>query len=249
MNVRAAILEDEHIIATDLARQIGRHPGWEVAGAFTDCDELQKCIDSSPIDVCFMDIEIPGRDGLSFARDLRERFPKLEFVFVTAYHQYAAAAFRIKAIDYLVKPATPEAVAEACRRVEERMGAPPRAAKFAVISAGRIDYVALDDIIAAKAAGNYVALLTGDAEHLHRVSISELDETLSNAGFLRTHRSHLVRPSAITSARVRGDDILEVTLTNGATAPVSDTYRQRVSAVLRTFSVRRPGNHNVRAHP
>jgi two-component system, LytTR family, response regulator len=239
MTVRAAILDDEHIIATDLARQIARHPGWEVAGAFTDCDELQNCIDTQQIDVCFMDIEMPGRNGLTFARELREQMPDMGFVFVTAYHQYAAAAFRVEAIDYLVKPATPDAVAEACRRAEERVGAPGQSAKFAVISAGRIDYVALNDIIAAKAAGNYVALLTNEAEHLHRVTISELDETLAGAGFLRTHRSHLVRPSAIVSARVRGDDILEVTLANGATAPVSDTYRSRVAASLRSFAIRR----------
>lgn len=239
MTVRAAILDDEHIIAADLARQVARYPGWEVAGTFTDCDALQQCIDTSPIDVCFMDIEMPGRNGLSFARELHEQLPDLGFVFVTAYHQYAATAFRVEAIDYLVKPATPEAVAEACRRTEERIGAPGRSAKFAVISSGRIDYVALQDIIAAKAAGNYVALLTGDAEHLHRVTISEMEDTLTSAGFLRTHRSHLVRPSAITSARVRGDDILEVTLSNGALAPVSETYRQRVATALRSFSIRR----------
>ncbi len=238
MIVHAAVLDDEHIIAADLAAQLGRRPGWEVVGAYLEAAALEQCVADNPIDVCFLDIEVPGTDGLSLARHLKELRPGLQVVFVTAYHQYAACAFRLEAIDYLVKPATPEALGEACRRVEERIGvACPE--RFAVLSAGRIDYVAVKDVIAARAAGNYVALITKSSEHLHRITLAELADKLVTLGFMRTHRSHLVRPTEIVSAKIRGDGILEVKLSNGAVAPVSETYREHVAGVIETSLVRR----------
>ncbi|MEQ1808416.1 MAG: LytTR family DNA-binding domain-containing protein [Terricaulis sp.] len=234
MIVHAAILDDERIIAADLANQLSRREGWKVVGAFLEGAHLETCVADNSVDVCFLDIEVPGTDGLSLARRLKAIRPRLQVVFVTAYHQYAATAFRIEALDYLVKPATPEALAEACRRVEDRlrgaMTAPPE--RIAVFSAGRIDYVPLDDIIAAKAAGNYVALVTQDGEFLHRITLSELADSFVAAGFVRTHRSHLVRPREIVSARTRGDGIVELKLSNGAVAPVSETYRTQLAEVI-----------------
>lgn len=234
MIIRAAVLDDEHIVATDLAFQLAQRRGWEISGVFNDPHALLRHAEESPPNVCFLDIETPGLDGLALARELRRLQPSVLVVFVTAFQHYASAAFRVDAIDYLVKPATPAAIAEACTRVEQRLGAqaPPAWERLAVLSAGRIDYVEIKDIIAAKAAANYVSLFTHDREYLHRITVGDLADLLAPFGFVRTHRSYLVRPSAVVSARTRGDDILQVTLANGFAAPVSESFRTAVAEML-----------------
>ena len=241
MSIRFAVLDDEHIIATDLAYQVAQRPGWTLAGVFNDPAALRRNALELNLDICFLDVETPSVDGLTLARELKSADPDLLIVFVTAYHQYASAAFRIAAVDYLVKPVTPESLEEACGRVEARRGvnAPGAPDKFAVLSAGRIDYVNIADVIAAKAAGNYVALLTEEREHLHRVTLTDLAATLVPLGFLRTHRSYLVRPTCIVSAKTRGETIVEVILSRGLLVPVSETYRGDVADALAAFSLQR----------
>jgi two-component system LytT family response regulator len=104
--------------------------------------------------------------------------------------------------------------------------------RIAVRSQGRVDYVAVADVIAARAAGNYVALVTEEGEHVHRTTLAALADTLAAAGFIRTHRSHLVHPRCIVSAKTRGGAIVAVTLANRAAAPVSEAYRADVAAML-----------------
>lgn len=239
MTINAAIIDDERIIAADLARQIGRRQGWTVAGAFHHPEELRRCVTSSDIDVCFLDIEMPGTNGLELARELKELNDKLLFVFVTAHMQYAATAFRIDAVDYLVKPAHPSVLDETCRRVEERLSALPPVLpeKIEVISTKRVDYVPVEDILAAKAAGNYVALITRHGEYLHRTTLSGFLETMSHAGFIRTHRSYIVHPSRVVAAKTRGGEIDEVVLSTGENIPVSEAYRKDVGQKLKSIVV------------
>lgn len=241
MTIHAAIIDDERIIAADLARQIGRRKGWTVAGAFHHPDELRECVVSTDIDVCFLDIEMPGTDGLVLARELKELNDGLLFVFVTAHSQYAATAFRIDAVDYLVKPAHPSVIEETCRRVEERLSAPAPVTpeKIEVISTKRVDYVPVEDILAAKAAGNYVALITGHGEYLHRTTLTNFLETLSSAGFIRTHRSYIVQPGRVVAAKTSGGEVDELVLSTGDCIPVSEAYRKEVGAKLKSVVIAR----------
>lgn len=234
MIIRAAILDDEHIVATDLAFQVAQRRGWEISGVFNDPHALLQHAQQSAPHACFLDIETPGLDGITLARELKRTTPNLLVVFVTAFQHYASAAFRVEAVDYLVKPATPLAIAEACNRVAHTLGAhaPSPSERLAVFSAGRIDYVEMADILAAKAAANYVSIFTRDREYLHRITVTDLADLLAPFGFARTHRSFLVRPSAIVSAKTRGDEILQVTLANGFTAPVSESFRATIAEML-----------------
>jgi DNA-binding LytR/AlgR family response regulator len=237
--IRFCVLDDEHIVATDLAYQLAQRKGWDLAGVFQDPAALQREFADSKFDVCFLDIETPGLDGLSLARLLKEASPRLIVIFVTAYHQYTTAAFRVEARDYLVKPVTPVALSEACQRVEKQLGAAicTTQDKFAILTAGRIDYVPVKDVVAARAAGNYVALITEQREHLHRITVTDLAKILLPLGFLRTHRSYLVRPELIVASKVRGGALVEVILRSGLDVPVSESYRQDVASVLAARSI------------
>lgn len=237
MTVKALLLDDERIIVDDLAAQLAKHDDWAVAGAFTSyLDAVAACRRERP-DVCFLDIEMPGADGLSVAKDIAAVHPSAIFVFVTAYPQYAAAAYRVAAIDYLVKPVSASLLNEACARVEAAIKTGARDAgdalkrTIAVKSARRIDYVHMDQIVAAKAAGNYVALITEDGEFLQRMTISDFERIASPLGFIRTHRSYIVNARFIKSAEIAGG-LKSLHLAGDISAPVSAAFRRDVEIAL-----------------
>ena len=236
--IRAALLDDERIIVDDLAAQLASRANWRVTGAFTDYRKaVAHCRDERP-DILFLDIEMPGSDGLSVARDVAAMGGARCFVFVTAHPQYAAEAYRLDAIDYLVKPLGARLLAEACARAEERLKAlgPDAAARnledlIAVRSARRVEFVSIDQIILAKGAGNYVALISADGERLHRMPLQEFEQLAGSRGFVRTHRSYLANLKYIQSAELSGG-LSALRLAHGLTAPVSAAYRRSVEAAL-----------------
>lgn len=236
--IRAALLDDERIIVDDLAAQLARRQGWRVTGAFTDFRELiAHCRQETP-DIVFLDIEMPGSDGMSVAKNIAAMGAARSFVFVTAYPQYAAAAYRLDALDYLVKPIGATLLDEACARAEERLSVigPGAAARdlndmIAVKSARRIHFVALDQIILAKGAGNYVALICHDGEHLHRMPLQEFEALTAHRGFVRTHRSYLANLRYLQSADLSGG-LAALKLANGLEAPVSAAYRRSVETAI-----------------
>ncbi len=103
---------------------------------------------------------------------------------------------------------------------------------LAVKSSGLIEYVPVRDILGATAQGNYIALHLKDRDVLHRTTMAQLDDALTDAGFIRIHRSHLVNPTQISVARSRGESFRIIELTNGIQMPVSDRYRSEVREQL-----------------
>ena len=104
----------------------------------------------------------------------------------------------------------------------------PDYGSLAVKSSGRVEYIPVRDILGATAQGNYIALHLAERDVLHRTTMAQLESALSEAGFVRIHRSHLVNPSRISVARSRGESFRIVELTNGTQLPVSDRYRAEV---------------------
>ena len=104
----------------------------------------------------------------------------------------------------------------------------PDFGSLAVKSSGSVEYVPVREILGATAQGNYIALHLADRDVLHRTTMSQLEDALSEAGFVRTHRSHLVNPAQISVARSRGESYRIVELTNGTRLPVSNRYRDEV---------------------
>lgn len=108
-----------------------------------------------------------------------------------------------------------------------------RTARLAVRSAGRTDYVALDDIVIVSAQGNYVALVDRSGrEVLHRATMIEMAQMLDGQGFVQVHRSHFVRPSDVVSTEQRRERIASVRLRSGQILPVSATGSAALMAAL-----------------
>ncbi|WP_199430058.1 LytR/AlgR family response regulator transcription factor [Qaidamihabitans albus] len=169
-----------------------------------------KMIQSGRFDAVFLDISMPGLDGLELASLLSKLAEPPVIVFVTAYDEHAVAAFGIGAVDYLLKPVRAERLADALARVtriapaedpEPSRGAPDAMAALPVESAGRTRYVRRGDVRFVEAHGDYVRLHTGTGVHLVRMPISRLEEYWESAGFVRTHRGFLVALGAVRELR------------------------------------------------
>lgn len=103
---------------------------------------------------------------------------------------------------------------------------------LAVKSSGRVEYIPVADILGATAQGNYIALHLANREVLHRTTMAQLETALCNVGFVRIHRSHLVNPSQVSTARSRGESFRIVELSNGVRLPVSDRYRAELRRTM-----------------
>ena len=103
MMIHALVVDDEINIAEDLAFQLNERPNWQ-AEFCSDPTIVGDLISRRTFDVCFLDIEMPGQDGISLAQKIKAAHPDTILIFATAFAQHAATAYRLPATDYLVKP-------------------------------------------------------------------------------------------------------------------------------------------------
>lgn len=173
-----------------------------------------KMIQSGRFDAVFLDIAMPGLDGLELAGLLAKLTDPPVIVFVTAYEEHAVAAYGIGAVDYLLKPVRAERLVETMERVHrarsvlgrhaagEDAGAQPDAmAALPVESGGRTWYVRRADVRFVEAHGDYVRLHTPSGVHLVRMPISRLQEYWEQSDFVRVHRGFLVALSGVRELR------------------------------------------------
>jgi DNA-binding LytR/AlgR family response regulator len=193
------------------------------------------------VDAVFMDIRMPGLTGLDLARVLSRFKEPPPVVFVTAHDEHAVDAFDLKAVDYLLKPAREDRLAEAVRRVVDAKGAAPQEGEedtIAVELAGRTRFISRSAIRYVEAQGDYARLHTDDGSHLLRVPLTTLEEKWREAGFVRIHRSLLVALGHVEEVRMEGGRC--TVLVDGEELAVS----RRHTRELRDLLVRRarPGS-------
>ena len=116
--ISAVLVDDEQLASDELAYQLKEFPDIEIVATASDGLHAVKLIEDLEPDLVFMDVQMPGLDGLSVIRRLREKgVPLPHFVMATAFDQYAVEAFRLEALDYLLKPVDRDRLAVA---VEDR---------------------------------------------------------------------------------------------------------------------------------
>ncbi|SFQ58859.1 DNA-binding response regulator, LytR/AlgR family [Amycolatopsis arida] len=205
--LRVLAVDDVPAALADLCRLLRAAPEVaEVTSAGDPIDAL-KLIRQNRFDAVFLDIAMPGLDGLELAALLSKLAEPPVIVFVTAYDEHAVAAFGIGAVDYLLKPVRAERLADALARVtriapaEEAPPRPDAMAALPVESGGRTRYVRRDEVRFVEAHGDYVRLHAPSGVHLVRMPISRLEEYWESAGFARTHRGYLVALAAVRELR------------------------------------------------
>lgn len=196
-------------------------------------DMVQMVASGDRLDAVFLDIRMPGLDGLDLAR-LVGGFPSPpKLVFVTAHDECAVQAFELEAVDYLLKPVRAERLSEAVRRLEVSSSPPADPCHDDVIPVelgGRTRFVPQQAVRFAEAQGDYVRLHTVDGSYLVRMSLAALERRWADAGFIRVHRSTLVSSRHVSELRFEGG---RVTLTVGTeTLQVSRRHSRQVREQL-----------------
>ncbi|MFD3260603.1 response regulator [Paenibacillus lentus] len=115
--LRTVIVEDELLSLNMMKRYIGEHPKYELVGAYSDPLEALRDIPGLEADVLFIDIGMPGLNGLQLAEQVKNEF--MQIVFTTAYREYAVEAFRVEAVDYLLKPITRKSIDTVASKLEK----------------------------------------------------------------------------------------------------------------------------------
>ncbi|MCC7327717.1 MAG: response regulator transcription factor [Burkholderiales bacterium] len=221
----AVIADDEPRLARYLRERLAVvWPELVIAGVAANGPEARALIAAEAPDIAFLDIRMPGFSGLDVARDLAG----VHVVFVTAHDEYALAAFDRAAVDYLLKPVGDERLAEAVRRLQDRLTAtprmpatgdvaqalallrahfgvgssPPGAERLAWIRAAagsQVRLIAVDDVCYFEANDKYTSVFTADGEALIRTSLRELAAQLDGERFWQIHRGTIVNVAHVAT--------------------------------------------------
>jgi len=248
----ALIAEDEPLLRAQLkARLAEAWPELAIVGeAENGEDALATIVERRP-DVAFLDIRMPVRSGIDVARELDGL---THIVFVTAYDEYAVAAFDEGAVDYVLKPVTAERIAKVVARVKARLAGPPEdltallarlAARDGVREGARpplkwiraslgptMQMIAVDDVLYFQAEDKYTKVVTEASEALIKKPIKELFEELDTEAFWQIHRGTIVNLRAIAKVERDWRDQPVITLkARPETLTVSRTFAHRFKAM------------------
>lgn len=217
-----------------MAFLLGRDPR---IGEITTCDsptEALRILRENEPDVVFLDVQMPGLDGIELASVLRRFRHPPAIVFVTAHDEHAVAAFDLDALDYVLKPIREERLAEAVRRVVAALPTASAVEQVPVERGGVTRFVAVPEIRYVEAEGDYARLHTAEGSHLIRTPLAQLETQWAGAGFVRIHRSLLVAIPYVEEVRVDAGRCAVVV--GGVELPVS----RRHTRALRDLLVREP---------
>jgi DNA-binding LytR/AlgR family response regulator len=200
-----------------------------------DATDALRVLRDTDVDVVFLDIRMPGLDGMELARILRRFARPPAIVFVTAYDDGAVDAFDLGVTDYVRKPVRAERLAESLRRVAEvQSTSATRSAddelSIPVELAGTTRMLPRSSVRWVEAQGDYARLHTADASHLVRVSLATLAERWADAGFVRIHRSYLVQIRLIAELRLTPSGY--VVAIDGTELPVSRRHTRELKDKL-----------------
>jgi two-component system response regulator AlgR len=245
--LKTLIVDDEPLAVERMQILCARIPALQLAGTAADGEAALRLIDAFEPDLVFLDIAMPGMTGIDVANALEGRAKAPAVVFVTAFDQFAVAAFDAAAVDYLLKPVAPERLEKAVARVAERLAerraaeaggevaeapaAPSRYAReFWVPNRGELARVAVADIDRIEAERDYMRLHSGNRSWLIHETIGALEARLDPAMFIRVHRSAIVRRDRISRLAHDGQGNWTAELESGEQLRIGRTYLASVRA-------------------
>jgi DNA-binding LytR/AlgR family response regulator len=247
--LRVLAVDDEPPALGELVYLLERTPAISAVTAAGSAAEALAALQSAEFDAVFLDIRMPGIDGIQLAGLLARFATPPPVVFVTAYDSHAVAAFDVAAADYLLKPIRAERLEQAVQRVRRRIDSlkagtgeaapaapaaapgPPPDETIAVELGGVTRYVRRSDVVYVEAQRDYVRLCTRTGGHLVRVPLATLEDRWADVGFLRVHRRYLVNSAFVEGLRSSAG-MVSVDLGSGQSVPVSRRFAAAVRAAL-----------------
>lgn len=252
--IRALIVDDEELNRRDLFLALKSYPNWEVVAQSSSVAAARSVFNEVIIDVIFLDIRMPQESGLQFAEELSKRDSPPLIIFVTAHSQHAIDAFRLHALDFLLKPVADQHLQQAIERAQQMLDLRQQAnlaqalrsyldseaqetlaqraywQQVCVRTIGRIETIQLTDVAWIEAQGNYMLLHLEGRNIMYRASMTQLEEHLDPAQFMRTHRSCIVAKKQIGSLHGMPDSAYKVRLHCGDEVSISERYLSSVKS-------------------
>ena len=231
--MKAFVVDDEKHVVKTMSLLLGKINGVELIGTAYSVQDAIKNIPSSGAEILFLDVEL--QDGLSFDILSQLDHKNYQIVFITAHSHYAMQAIRFSAFDYLLKPVHPKELEETCLRLinekqhslekrisalEDNLRTKDSEAKIVLKTAEKYIIVNSGEIVNMEADNIYTSVFLKDGR---RIVVSKpmknFEEMLSEKGFYRSHRSHLVKISEIKEyVKTSGGYLV---MSNGKQIPVS----------------------------
>jgi DNA-binding LytR/AlgR family response regulator len=227
------VVDDEAPALADLARQLRSVPETHEVRTAASGPEALRTLAERPFDAVFLDVRMPGIDGLELARVLKRFEAPPAIVFVSAYETGAVGAFELKALDYLMKPVSRQRLAEALRRVREARAsvtAPSDEVVPLPTLRGGTRLVPRASILYLQAEGDYVRVVSDEGRFLMRGRVSELARRWRSDGFVQVHRGYVANLRRAVEVRPRLNGTAVLSFEDGSEVPVA---RRKVAELRR----------------
>lgn len=230
--MRCVVIDDEPLARKGMQLLIEQVPHLQLAGSFSSVLEAGRFLDHNPVDLIFLDIQMPALNGIDF---LRSSNHEVSVVITTAYPEFAVDAFEMNVVDYLVKPVRFERFFKAVRRVSSRQ-------KGAAGSNNEDEYIFIrtdrkyvrtfyNDIDFIEGLKDYVTVHCGNHKHHVATNLKTIGESLPPANFLRVNKSFIVNMSKIGS--IESDWVLIA----NRRLPIGESYRKSVLEFINNHKV------------
>jgi two-component system LytT family response regulator len=253
MTIRTLIVDDEPLARRGVALLLLSQPDFFVAGECRNGQEAVAVIAATKPDLIFLDIQMPGMSGFEVLSSIdSDAVPAT--IFLTAYDEFALAAFDVQALDYLLKPIDEERFLAALVRaremitlrklsalqdriagllaIEAELNKAGPAKRLVVRERGRAFFVPVEDVEWIEAVGDYAGLHVGNRTHLLRESMTALASRLDPTKFVRIHRSAIVQIDCVAAMRARTNRDGTVQLKSGMELKVSRLYSSEFRTAL-----------------
>jgi DNA-binding LytR/AlgR family response regulator len=229
--MRCIAVDDEQLILDLIVDNIQKIPFLELSAQCKNALDAAAILHEEPIDLIFLDIHMPGLNGLQFVQSLKN--PPM-IIFITAYQEYALEGFELNAVDYLLKPVSFERFLKACNKAQElfnlqrKIPIEPRPDYFFVFVEYNQIKILIADIVYIEGMKDYVKifLTTTLKPVITKKSLKELEEKLAAYNFARIHRSFIVSLDKITAIK------RDLVCVGKNELPLSDNYKSAIEKLL-----------------
>lgn len=236
------VVDDEPPIRAELRYLLSQDARVGTTAEAGNVSEAAAFVMENNPDVLFLDIQMPGRSGMELAETLAHLRRPPAVVFVTAFSEYAANAYELDAVDYVMKPVEQARLIKALDKVElslrARSDVEPGAkqpARIMVEREGRRAFIPSGSVCCIEAAGDNSNVVCSDGVYFANESISSFEARLAGEGFLRVHRSYLVNLDDVRDVEINKSGLMELKLARvNCTVPVS---RRRMPEVKQRLGI------------
>jgi len=235
--VRCLVVDDEPQAREVIKRYIEQVPILELAGETTNALDALRLLREQPVDLLFLDIDMPQLKGIDLIRILKDP-PKV--ILTTAHAEYALESYELNVVDYLLKPIQLERFLKAVQKVIHTDGinvdsytamGKPDTKPFVYFRADRkMVKVLLDEILYIESMKDYIKVITIQGTVITKQSISSVEALLPESHFIRAHRSFII---ALTHIRSYTGELVDI---DGVEVPIGKLYRQSVLNALERFT-------------